>query len=240
MVDTPQPLVPGFSRRGLLKGSVAVGLGAFGLTVASSALAPGIARAGISLVDAQADNYAPVQDINAQDGWRYCKQCRSLYYAGDSRPCAGSVLGSADHTSASTTDYLVPNGNGYANGNWPVSQDPNGNSLIQTPWRWCDKCSLLFYGPGMATSWCLGTGNAHVDSGSGVYSMFNGTWYSGTFPLQPGWRYCSNCKVLYWGGAWKGSYCVYQTLVTGPNVNNGNNGYGHASGNTVYYVFMNN
>jgi hypothetical protein len=230
----PQPLGQGFSRRGLLKGGVVAGLGAFGLTVASSALAPGIARAGIIGVLAETDAIVVTDQFNAQDGWRYCIQCRNLYYAPENGPC---VIAN-DHTTTSTTNYAVPNGNGFPHGNVHGAGDSGGNSLVQSPWRWCSECSLLFYGPDVASSWCWATRGQHFDDTNGVYNMLNGTWFKST-PLQEGWRYCYNCKVLYWGGAYTASACVYQFLIDkGGNVNNGNNGFGQAPGDTVYYVFI--
>jgi hypothetical protein len=54
--------------------------------------------------------------------------------------------------------------------------------------------------------------------------------------LQPGWRFCGNCKVLYWGGQWSASVCQYEK-IHGPNANNGGNRSGHAPGDTGYYLF---
>ncbi|HUC25681.1 MAG TPA: hypothetical protein VMA73_23490 [Streptosporangiaceae bacterium] len=239
MEETPRLLGAALSRRGLLKGSAAVGLGAFGLTAASSALAPGIASASITQVEANTYLATVNQLFNAQNNWFYCNKCRNLYYGPENGPCA--TFG--DHTTTSTTNYLVPNGNGLSDGNVSLPLgDPGGGSNAQSPWRWCFECSLLYYGPDIDGSWCYVTRGPHVNYGSGVYNMLNGTWFART-PLQEGWRYCYNCKVLYWGGAYSVSTCAYQVILgeeglDGGNVNNDNNLFGHAPGETVYYVFM--
>ena len=67
MEETPRLLGAALSRRGLLKGSAAVGLGAFGLTAASSALAPGIASASITQVEANTYLATVNQLFNAQN-----------------------------------------------------------------------------------------------------------------------------------------------------------------------------
>jgi hypothetical protein len=38
----------------------------------------------------------------------------------------------------------------------------------QKDWNWCSGCQVLFYGPQMSASRCVG-GKAHSNNGSGAY-----------------------------------------------------------------------
>jgi hypothetical protein len=60
-------------------------------------------------------------------------------------------------------------------------------------------------------------------------------WYAAGATVQPGWKYCVNCKCLYWGNALAESACQYAN-DNGPA--NGSTGYHHAPGATVYTAFM--
>ena len=217
-----------FNRRGLLRGGLLVGLGAAGLTMASS----GIAHA---VTGAAAEANGQVVNFILQTDWRYCGKCRNLYYAGHPGICAGTGYG--QHIAGSSTGYGVPD----------QTPRPNlGSPFTQSPWNICARCACLFWPE--ANDYCAAGGGgklAHDSSGSGPYFMMmndnssgiNWTSFMPTPALQAGWRFCGNCKVLYWGGQWSASVCQYEK-INGPNANNGGNGSGHAPGDTVYYLFM--
>jgi hypothetical protein len=225
------------TRRGLFKSSLIVGLGAVGLAAGSTALTAGVAHATNEAAYALTDKDVLIV-FTTQTDWRYCNKCRNLYYA----PEGGELCAAGGgHTTTSATVYQVPD-------EQPSSTvvASGSASLIQSPWRWCKNCSCLFWGPGESTSWCpqqaINGVQTHDGSASGVYYLPNGLEQNGDYAwtgvtsLQAGWRYCYNCKDLYWGGQWAKSTCYY-ALYNGENSNNGNNGFGHAPGNTVYYVF---
>jgi len=219
------------SRRGLLKSSLVVGLGATGLAAASTALTGGVARATNAAAYALTDKDITVA-FTVQTAWRYCVKCRNIYYSpeGGEYCAAGGT-----HTTTSQTIYEIPD-------EAPDYNVASGSSsLLQEPWRWCKNCSCLFWGNGESSSWCAAmpkTGNQNHDgSSSGVYYMLYDSW-TGITSLQPNWRYCYNCKDLYFGGDWSSSVCYFQ-LASGEGINNNNgmNGEGHAPGDTVYYAF---
>jgi hypothetical protein len=229
MDGAPQQPGSGLNRRELIGGGLLVGLGAAGLTVASSAVVPGVAHASTFLVRAGI-NPSGELDATAQDGWSYCGKCRNLYYSAHPNKC---IVGNTTHAIGSTTVYDVPVDVGGATaGN---TQFGSGGSNVQSPWHWCSKCGCLVWAPGV----CVDS-RAHDASGSGTYYMLNGSWHSNNLhPLQPGWRYCNLCAALYWGGQWANSTCMFEVIYTDTgNVRNGGNGFGHAPGNTVYYLFM--
>ena len=70
---------------------------------------------------------------------------------------------------------------------------------VQQGWTWCSKCQGLFYGSNVGSS--CPAGGTHVNTGSFNYALdFGG---DGTAPpqgAQPGWRWCSKCQGLFYGG----------------------------------------
>jgi hypothetical protein len=239
VTDIAQSDNQGLTRRGLFKSSLIVGLGAAGLTAGAAALTAGVAHATNEAAYALTDRDVTIA-FTTQTNWRYCNKCRNLYYS----PEGGELCAAGGtHTTTSQTVYQVPDQR-------PSYSVASGSeSHLQSPWLWCRNCSCLFWGPEESTSWCperITVGVAgqlnHDGSASGAYYLPNGVESNGDYAwtgitsLQAGWRYCGNCKDLYWGGAWASSQCYY-ALFNGFDVNNGNNGYGHAPGNTVYYVF---
>jgi hypothetical protein len=239
---------PGLTRRGLFKSGLVVGLGAAGLTAASAAIAPRAALADSASGQFSANYLDGNLDGSGilffQLNWNYCINCRCIYYAPDNHDGSCPMTGEYHGAGSSPSDYGIVTQSSVA----PI--DPP--AYLQSPWRWCVNCNCLFWGNAEAESWC--THNAvgqtpHKGSESGVYYMPYGRESNGspawtnnnTFgTLQEGWRYCDNCRNLYWGGAWAESYCQYQIQSGGGHVgaNNGNNGYGHAPGDTVYYLFF--
>jgi hypothetical protein len=245
-----------------MKAGLLGGLGAAGLSVASTALAPGIAQASVNVNTYMTPDY--LEGLGGflfplQTQWAYCGLCRNLYYIPESANsiCAYYYLGvhplpqdnpNGNHVAGSPTNYGTVIGNpADIQPAPPTGRSQTYYAYFQSPWRWCERCSCLFWGGGQSESVCSYSvpneyGSNHVSTGSGTYYMPNGltpsggyVWTSNTsFVLQPGWRYCRNCKDLYWGGAWSKSWCIYQIL--NPNADNGNNGWGHAPGDTVYYL----
>jgi hypothetical protein len=246
VADAPQLADYGISRRGLFKTGLAVGIGAAGLSLAGTGLTAGTANASQTATIDIFASYGDDAECIVQLDWAYCKNCRNLYYAPENGVCA---VTNADHAAGSTTNYAP-----IINAEYWASLTPpgEGGCFMQNPWYWCRNCSCLFYGPDQSGSWCtVGAygvpGSAqvnHITSGSGIYYMpgdstgSNSSW--GTLTggtMQPDWRFCYNCKDLYFGGDWSESVCEYQ-LQRGPNNNNDGNGKGHAPGDTVYFVDM--
>ena len=236
----------GLSRRGLLKSSLIVGLGAAGLSAASTAVTAGVAQASQNaLVDIKPDYKSESLATVVQTQWAYCNQCRNVWYTAEGGNACSEQLG-GPHRVGSSTDYgvLIDNTPGF------TSSPPSGHhSGYQSPWNWCDQCSCLWYGPDQLSSYCPVAGQStsqdvHSKFGSGVYYMPYGVetnggaaWtmtVGGTF--QQGWKYCSNCKCLYWGNAQSASWCQYQIArnFAGQPVSS----FAHATGSTVYYLAM--
>jgi hypothetical protein len=209
------------------------GLGAAGLTAASSSLVPGVARAANS--SSLASNSGALISFTYQTDWRYCGGCRNLYYGGHGGGiCLASMY--EQHTPGSSTGYGVPD-------QPPSPDDSSRGAPVQAPWRICANCACLFWSPDDSSSFCAASRDQvqwnHDATGSGVYYVMNGTWSqaSGGAQIQGGWRYCAGCKVLYWPAAV--SECMYAYVTYPLTMYPTDTYYNHLTGGTDYYVFMN-
>jgi hypothetical protein len=66
----------------------------------------------------------------------------------------------------------------------------------QLDWRWCNKCSGLFWAGGNATAGKCPAGGAHV-RGTTDYSV---VMNAPGAPGQHDWRWCDKCSGLFWAG----------------------------------------
>jgi hypothetical protein len=165
------------TRRGLLKGGMAVGLGialgglagpayaaeyqsnwrwcnrcqglAYGGNVATSRC-----PAGGRHNHSGSGNYilAHVDVPGKQSGWRWCNRCQGLFYAGGST--TGACPAGGGHNYGGSYEYRVP------------FEPATG----QRGWRWCNRSQGLFYGDNVATSRCP-VGGRHTTAGSGAYVL---------------------------------------------------------------------
>jgi len=85
-------------------------------------LSLGFPRYSLSFGDIPASN-------NTQSGWRYCKNCQSLWYGGSS-DSGGVCPAGGKHTSDGS-------------GNYTLAHDIKAN-LGVTKWKWCNKCQGLW------------------------------------------------------------------------------------------------
>lgn len=65
----------------------------------------------------------------------------------------------------------------------------------QANWRWCSRCSGLFYGPNQSTSVCPGA--AHHEFGSNWNYIVLYDEPAGTTNPQPNWFWCGQCQGLF-------------------------------------------
>jgi hypothetical protein len=67
--------------------------------------------------------------------------------------------------------------------------------LAQGSWRWCGRCSALFYGPHQSSSICPGAD--HHSFGSNWLYIVPYDEPAGTLNPQPRWYWCGQCKGLF-------------------------------------------
>ena len=215
MEDASHEEDQGLSRRGLLRKGLVVGLGAAGLSVATSALTAGTALADTGT----ATHGGTTVTFSLQYGWRCCGLCFNLYFLANGGTCWGIFGPGGTHNAphepyTGDTDYGVPIG-------------VASTTSIQSPWRYCVACASLYYGPDQSSSFCTTNRGPH-STGSTIYYLPYASW-SGT-GLQSGWRFCAHCKVLFWGGQIANSDCV---STDGPHAT-----IGPVASATNYNLFM--
>ena len=66
--------------------------------------------------------------------------------------------------------------------------------MVQTDWRRCSKCYMLFFNGAIPPTRCP-AGGAH----NGQFSQNYGVPFGALGFWQPGWRWCKKCGVLFFG-----------------------------------------
>jgi hypothetical protein len=123
--------------------------------------------------------------LNCEDQWRWCPQCQGLFFIGYGSkgycPAFGGDDGlSGPHVLADSTNYGLPLDTGCG--------EPN--------WRWCYRCSGLFFGGDAGSGGVCpapGGGN-HVGRGRS-YNMAKDSGYG-----EGGWRWCRDCQAMFFAG----------------------------------------
>ena len=113
---------------------------------------------------------------DVQDGWRWCRKCQGLWFAGN------------------RTRGACPSGGGHqqtGSGNYRLLNNSPGSGG-QRDWRWCRKCQGLWFS-GNQTDGICPAGGAQTRVGSGDYTL---TTDSG----QRDWRWCRKCQGLWFAG----------------------------------------
>jgi hypothetical protein len=77
---------------------------------------------------------------------------------------------------------------------------------LQSDWRWCNLCQMLYFGPGAAASRCPAGGRhaTALQSGSFNYTLSD---EPGDVSRQSEWRWCSRCQGLFFGPQLPASSC---------------------------------
>jgi hypothetical protein len=131
------------------------------------------------------------------DGWRWRRSPSRTTVAPFVVAPAGVCAADGGHHSGSArnADYEMPHGG-------PNQGNPTTNPYgVQTGWRWCGKCELIFWGSGVGSSNCP-IGGTHTLSSSTVYDLAWGQIPS-TNVYQINWQFCYQCQALYWPGGSK-------------------------------------
>jgi hypothetical protein len=155
---------------------------------------------------------AAATDLGNQDGWRWCGNCRGLFFGpiniGGDCPATHE-----EHDGTNSWKYRMPY---FTNG-----PDPADTSTHQGGWRWCSRCEGLAFSRNGTGRCPLGGG--HDYSGSARYMLF----HDADLPsYQDNWRWCSKCAGLSYGPQAASSSCPagghhstagsanYQVLIT--------------------------
>jgi hypothetical protein len=195
--------IHGLSRRNLIRAGV-LGLGAASVGIASPLLAGSAAQA-----------------LTYQPDWAYCTGCAQLWYwnAKNTSGVCPYPPYEGYHLYSTSFNYELP---------YPVDSGTNP----QQDWRFCNKCSVLFYSVNQSISVCA-AGGKHDSSGSFHYGL---NYYS-SYPTddpQGGWYWCGKCQALFVTAYGVGNYCpkTHAAHVTGA----GSHNYGITWSGTMVWV----
>ena len=125
-----------------------------------------------------------------QPGWKQCRRCFSLFYAGkDER--AGACIGGTDHLATWLSEFEVAFAGHAMKG--------------QENWRWCSKCFVLFFNGHLQKGFCPVDSGWHNPTGNeNNYELQHTT--DPQFENSYGWRWCNKCEQLF--------FCPFQECVT--------------------------
>ena len=111
----------------------------------------------------------------------------------------------------------------------PTTVRPN-LLTFQADWRFCTKCKGLFWsGDGSESGTCPAPAQYPLlphTPGATNYGVPFG--YASETGLQVGWRFCNQCKGLFWGPSVASSFCPATTFEEFP----------HTAGDTVYDMMV--
>ena len=209
------------NRRSLLRSGLLVGAGAATLGFGSVAGARSASASPPTTVIINGITY------KVQEGWRFCTQCRSMFWTSSGNPSGVCPAEVGAHHIPGSSIYGLPH-DGAKQG----SAGNPGTLGVQIGWRWCGLCDALFWGSAVASTTCPAkvdsmntSGNQqHNISSATVYDMLFGGWASNGVTLQQGWNYCTSCKGLFWGQGKDAGLCEVSDVgfhtVASTNVTN--------------------
>ncbi|HEY9173908.1 MAG TPA: hypothetical protein VI136_16635 [Verrucomicrobiae bacterium] len=112
---------------------------------------------------------------NSETIWRQCKHCQGLFFAdGTGRPCPSTNTVHQAEDSHICLPYDDPSVEGIPG------------------WRWCRKCSQLFYLPNLGSSVCAAGGQHNPGTGDYRLRLDSDPESLGT----RGWWHCGKCQCL--------------------------------------------
>jgi hypothetical protein len=130
-----------------------------------------------------------INAADSQNSWRFCDKCWSMFFDGDPND-KGRCQAGGVHQSQGFNFFLRHD----------LGQEP---PFHQEGWRFCSKCSSLFYAGVQTQGGRCVAGGAHEAFGFVFYLPHD----LATPPQgQDDWRFCEKCREMYFDGnpEWKG------------------------------------
>lgn len=124
------------------------------------------------------------KSITFQSGWVECGGCCSLVFT-DGEPFGGSCIFNLEFG-----HIFVPFGK------YVVTFEGKGIKG-QVGWRYCRKCSALFFANNETKGVCPKDHGHHDDSESGPYELLHTTNVSTIIRNFYRWRWCRKCEQLF-------------------------------------------
>eukprot|EP01120_Amphizonella_sp_Union-15-10_P010902 TRINITY_DN4527_c0_g2_i1.p1 TRINITY_DN4527_c0_g2~~TRINITY_DN4527_c0_g2_i1.p1 ORF type:complete len:154 (-),score=27.92 TRINITY_DN4527_c0_g2_i1:104-532(-) len=101
-------------------------------------------------------NYSLVQSGGDQENWRWCKNCQVLHFEPSKGHCL--ITGDSDHSLEGSGNYHLT-----------VTKGSTATTGTQSGWKWCKKCTGLWFSPAGGNRCSFG--GKHVEEGSGDYVL---------------------------------------------------------------------
>lgn len=128
-----------------------------------------------------------------QDGWRLCRKCQGLYLSKDSR---GMLVGKCPASAQSSSGLILHDdmkGPAYVvRVRQPSDKDERGTK-VQLGWKYCGKCTGLFYARNPDPGPCP-AGGKHDGSTSQELGL---RMVEGSAGMHSGWRWCRKCQGMF-------------------------------------------
>lgn len=109
---------------------------------------------------ADSGSYVVIQNdenVPGQQGWRWCKKCEGLWFAGGGDERKGKCPAGKHHDATDSGNYVL------------VLNDENAQG--QNEWRWCKKCEGLWFAGGEKREGKCPGGDVHSKDDSGNYTL---------------------------------------------------------------------
>ncbi|OKI29220.1 hypothetical protein [Streptomyces sp. CB03911] len=134
-----------------------------------------------------------------QNNWLHCRQCAGIFWDSDGAGQAGVCAKGGAHQVGSAT--ATPSPRAY---NFALRHDNPGDTRHQAGWRFCGKCTGLFWAGHPSGGVCPADRSGH-QAGAGPaapgfeFVLFHvGPGEDGH--NESGWRFCNRCFELVWTG----------------------------------------
>ena len=128
--------------------------------------------------------------VGDQGEWRFCDKCESMFWNGTDKK--GACPAGGAHVAQGFLFWLH------------YDDAAVETAAVQYGWRYCSKCSSLFYN-GYPTKGRCPAGGAHFAQGF----MFGLNHQPAAPPSsQTEWRFCEKCFALFWNGATAKGRCA--------------------------------
>jgi hypothetical protein len=132
---------------------------------------------------------APATPAQAsQDFWRWCRQCRGLWFGFSNTAGVCPARGTAGHSFTGSGNYNLPEADDFFSG--------------QAGWYWCNRCQGLWFGGNRTLGACPAGPGGHSSFGSSSYAP---DVNSGSG--QGNWRWCSQCQGMWFAANGTGGVC---------------------------------
>jgi hypothetical protein len=145
-------------------------------------------------------DHSIAETAGRQGNWRHCRRCAGMFWDGDGDERAGVCPRGGVHEAGSAT--AAPSSRRYA---FVLTHSIAGDDHHQTNWRFCGKCTGLFWAGHPTGGVCPSDHSAHR-AGAGPHASgfdFALAHFSpgdDRVSHESGWRFCTRCFAQVWTG----------------------------------------